>query len=74
MTTRNSDVTVKNLKPFPPTMVYYEGYSIDLNATQAYLRSGYLPRTAGQMGYENLRFNLLYNRRRRRGLRHRDYA
>lgn len=34
---------------------FIQEYLIDLNATQAAIRAGYSPDTAGQMGYENLK-------------------
>ncbi len=34
---------------------FVEGYLIDLNATQAAIRAGYSEKTAGQVGFENLK-------------------
>ena len=34
---------------------FCDEYLLDLNATQAAIRAGYSPRTAAQIGYENLR-------------------
>ena len=39
----------------PRQQRFVEEYLIDLNATQAAIRAGYSPKTAGQMGDENLK-------------------
>jgi phage terminase small subunit len=39
----------------PKQSRFVEEYLIDLNATQAAIRAGYSKKTAGQVGYENLR-------------------
>ena len=44
-----------NAKLTPKQQRFVEEYLIDLNATQAAIRAGYSNKTAGQVGYENLR-------------------
>lgn len=39
----------------PKQQIFVTEYLKDLNATQAAIRAGYSPRTAAEMGYENLR-------------------
>ena len=39
----------------PKQRRFFPEYLVDLNATQAALRAGYSAKTAGQMGYENLK-------------------
>ncbi len=39
----------------PKQARFVEEYLIDLNATQAAVRAGYSPKTAGQVGFENLK-------------------
>ena len=43
-----------NAKLTPKQQRFIDEYLIDLNATQAAIRAGYSPRTARQIGQENL--------------------
>ncbi len=45
-------MSTKNLTP--KQLRFIDEYLIDLNATQAAIRAGYSPRTARQIGDENL--------------------
>ena len=48
----------------PKQKRFVEEYLIDLNATQAAIRSGYRKKRADAIGYENLRFKMQLGRRR----------
>lgn len=50
-----SEVNVNGAKLTPKQQRFVEEYLIDLNATQAAIRAGYSPATAGAIGSENLK-------------------
>ena len=43
------------MKLTPKQQRFVAEYLVDLNATQAAIRAGYSPKTAGQVGFENLK-------------------